>query len=305
MKILNDDGDTGKPELFGDPVPVYFNPASGSSGKVLERIRNDTRITMEAVSAVKLAEMMKRAVEQGDKRVLVSGGDGTIALAASHLAGKATELAVIPSGTLNHFAQRAGIPTHPLEALEVALHGKARSMDTGYVNDRLFINTSSVGAYPAFIRSRKYLQNRMPYFPASIIAGIRRLLKFRLIHVSMSGTLMKTPLVFIGVGERELRLPTLGQVKKQGQKGLHLIAADCGNSMDACRLVINSLFFGLDPLQKGMRIKNQLVDAIELNFHHHRSRIHVALDGESVWLRAPLRYLFAPGEIMVATPPWK
>lgn len=287
---------------FKNPVPLYFNPDSGSSDQTLEKIQNDGRIKMEAVSPEKMAEVIKMAVLQKTKRVLVSGGDGTIALAASQLAGKTTELGVIPSGTLNHFAQRVGIPNDSAEALDLALHGKAQPVDVGYVNDLLFINTSSVGAYPVFVRSRNYLQNRMHYFPASIIAGFRRLLKFRRVRVNLAGKELKTPLVFIGVGERELGFPALGQVKEQGRKGLHLVAVDCGNAFEAFILIMKSLFLGVDPWQKERRIETRLIDSIELNFRRQRSRINVALDGELVLLRAPLRYRFAPAEIMVAVP---
>lgn len=303
MKTVNDTGGNGRSENFKNPVvPLYFNPDSGSSGKVLEKIQNDVRIKMEPVSFEKMTEVIKTAVPHKTKRVLVSGGDGTIALVASQLAGTTTELAVIPSGTLNHFAQRVGIPNDAAEALDVALYGQARPVDVGYVNDLLFINTSSVGAYPAFVRSRNYLQNRMHYFPASIIAGFRRLLKFRRVRVNFAGKELKTPLVFIGVGERNIGFPALGQVKEQGRKGLHLVAVDCGTPFEASLLIIKSLFLGVDPWRKERGIETQLVDSIELNFRRQRSRINVALDGEVVVLHAPLRYRFAQGEIMVAVP---
>jgi diacylglycerol kinase family enzyme len=302
MKTVNDTGGSERSENFRNPVPLYFNPDAGSSGKALEKIQNDARIKMEAVSSEKMAEVIKMAVLQKTKRVLVSGGDGTIALAASQLAGQKTELAVIPSGTLNHFAQRVGIPNDAAEALDVALYGRARPVDVGYVNGLLFINTSSVGAYPVFVRSRKYLQNRMHYFPASIIAGFRRLLKFRRVLVSLAGKQLRTPLVFIGVGERSISLPALGQAKELGRKGLHLVAVDCGNTIEAFILIMKSLFLGVDPLQKERRIETQVIDSIELNFRRSRSRVNVALDGELVLLRAPLTYRFAPGEIMVALP---
>src|SRR5690606_28740196 len=121
--------------------------------------------------------------------------------------GRDTEIAIIPGGTLNHFAQRIGIPINAAEALEIALHCDAYPIDVGYVNDRLFVNTSSVGAYSVFVRSRKYLQNRMNYFPASLIAGFRRFLRFRRLRVNLAGKQLKTPLVFIGVGERQLSFP--------------------------------------------------------------------------------------------------
>ena len=284
------------------PVPLYFNPDAGSTEKALAPFKDDPRIKMEAAPPETLTAIIKDAVKQREKRVLISGGDGTIALAASILAGTGTELAILPAGTLNHFAQRIGLPVSAAEALEVALHGEAHSVDVGYVNDQLFINTSSVGAYPVFVRSRKYLQNRMHYLPASIIAGIRRLLNFRRIRIRIQDNTVKTPLVFVGVGERSLRFPTLGQVKENGEKGLHFITVDCSNSIEAFILVVKSFFFGVDPMQQETRVHNQLVDDIELTFRRSGKRVHVAVDGELFWFHAPLHYRFAPEEIKVAMP---
>ncbi len=305
MRTMNDNGGSGRYESYRKPLPLYYNPEAGTSETTLEKIKDDGRIRMVPVSPEKMEMLVKEAVLQGAKRVLVSGGDGTISLAASILAGKNTELAIIPCGTLNHFAQRIGVPIDAAEALDIALHCDAHPVDVGYVNDILFINTSSVGAYSVFVRSRKYLQNRMHYFPASIIAGFRRLLRFRRIKVNLAGKQLKTPLVFIGVGERELSFPALGQNKLQGRTGLHLIAVNCKNSFEAFMLIIKSLFLGIDPLQKQRCIENQLVDTLELNFYRSKSRmrrISVALDGELVRLQTPLKYRFAPGEIMVAIP---
>jgi diacylglycerol kinase family enzyme len=303
MTVSSDSGSTAastpqKPK----PVPLYYNPDSGSSVKVLDLIRHDQRIRLEATKPEELEQTIKRAVLQGAQRVLISGGDGTVALAASHLAGKKTELAVIPSGTLNHFAQRTGIPVNAEDSLDIALNSKAQPVDVGYVNDTLFINTSSVGAYPTFVRSRNYLENRMHYYPASVVAGVRRLLNFRSVRVTLAGKQLRTPLVFIGVGERELRLPTFGQVKQQGQKGLHLIAVACNGKIEMFKLVVKSIFLGIDPMQKEGHIENQLLSDIVVHFHRRQKRVHIALDGELTWLYTPLQYRLAPQEIMVAMP---
>ncbi|WP_319549888.1 diacylglycerol kinase family protein [Desulfogranum marinum] len=287
---------------FTQPVPVYCNPGAGSSEKVIGEMRNDSRIQLEEVSPVKMTEIIQDAVKKGTKRVLISGGDGTIALAASILAGKTTELAIVPSGTLNHFAQRTGIPVNVDEAINVALNCKAYPVDVGYVNNSLFLNTSSVGAYSVFVRSRNYLENRMHYLPASIIAGIRRLLKFRLVRVRLPNKQLRTPLVFIGVGERELSLPLLGQAKKHGHSGLHFIAVDCHSKTEVFSLVIKAIFWGVDPMTKETSVENKLVNDIELNFRRRKRKVTVALDGELSRLRAPLRYRYAPGEILVALP---
>jgi diacylglycerol kinase family enzyme len=285
-----------------EPMPLYYNPDSGSSEQLLELLKNDTRIVLTPVSPAKMVQQIQTAVGRGVKRLLISGGDGTIALAASHIAGTDTELAVIPSGTLNHFVQRLNIPINAQEALDIALYSEVQPVDVGYVNNRLFINTSSVGAYPTFVRSRKYLEHRLHYLPASIIAGLRRLLKFRSVRISLAGKQLRTPLVFIGVGERNLQVPALGQIKEKGQNGLHLIAINSNSKTEIFMLVMRSFFRGIDPMQKEIPIENQLVSDIELHFHRHRKRVHIALDGEVIRLQTPLKYHLASSEIMVAMP---
>ncbi len=282
------------------PIPLFYNPDSGSRQKMLTAIQTDSRVELRPVFPTEMVEQITKAVEQGVRRILISGGDGTIALAASRLAGTATELAIIPSGTLNHFVQRINIPLQVEEALHIALTGKAQPIDVGYVNDVLFINTSSVGAYPTFVRSREYLENRMHYLPASIIAGMRRLIRFRSIRIKLAGKMLRSPLVFVGVGERELRLPAIGQVKKGGQAGLHLLAVECDSRFQILVLVIKSFFGGIDPMSKEMVLQSQLIDKIDINFHHRHKKVHVALDGELNWLQPPLKFRLARREIMVA-----
>ena len=122
-------------------VPVFINPESGSASGIIDLLRQDQRLTVCALPAADMADAIRKAVDEGATRILVSGGDGTIALASSVLAGTAIALGVIPGGTLNHFAGRLGIPTDPQAAIELALTGQAQPVDVGYVNDQLFINT--------------------------------------------------------------------------------------------------------------------------------------------------------------------
>jgi len=283
-------------------LPLFYNPESGTSSESLHAILDDNRIAAQPVAPQNMAEEIQRSVEKGAKRILVSGGDGTIALAAAEVAGTTTVLGVIPSGTLNHFAQRVGIPTETRDALEVALTGKARGVDVGYVNDTLFINTSSVGAYPLFVKNREKLESRMSYFTASLVAGFRRMLRFRKVRVTLLGNELHTPLVFVGVAERQLQVPYLGQVKKDGQRKLHLIAVDSMNKIEIVQLLLRVFLFGADPLQKQMALQNELVDEVSLRFRKKKRRIHVAVDGELIWLHGPLQYRFAQDELRVALP---
>jgi len=57
-----------------------------------------------------IREAAKAAVAGGDGLVIAGGGDGTVSSVAGALAGTRTKLAILPLGTLNHFARDLRIP---------------------------------------------------------------------------------------------------------------------------------------------------------------------------------------------------
>ena len=286
-------------------IPVLINPGAGSAEAVQGLLEDDPRVQLQILTPDKLSCATDRAIAKGIRRVAVCGGDGTLSLAASRLVGTQTELAVIPGGTLNHFASRLAIPTQVKPALELALRGQARPVGVGVVNDRLFLNTSSVGAYVTFVRSRDFLEDRhgMGYHLASLMAGVRRLVRLRSARIELNGVRLRSPLVFVGVGERDLQLPTLGQHKENGRNGLHLIAIRRGKRLETLKIVMDGLFRGIDPLMRARQLENQVLEQIELGYRRPRRKVIVAVDGELIKLGTPLRYRFAPQGLAVVTPP--
>ena len=89
---------------------------------------------------------------------------------------------MIPGGTLNHLATDLGIPESLEEALRLASRASAQPIDAGTVNGHLFLNTSSVGTYVTFVRMRERLERYLGYRLASLVAGIRLLLRPPRLH---------------------------------------------------------------------------------------------------------------------------
>lgn len=250
-----------------------------------------------------MPEAVRNTVRNGSSRILACGGDGTLALVAGEIAGTDTELAIFPGGTLNHFATRIGLPESPQDVLDIAAHGTAAPVDAGYVNNQIFLNTSSVGAYVHFVRTRNYLERRMSYSVASLVAGFRRFLRMRSAHINLDGSVVKTPLVFVGVGERDVSFPFLGQDKVDGNPGLHIIAMKSTDRLQTLGIAFNAILRGIDPLDKARQVENRLIDSVELSYARQRKkRILVALDGEIHRLRAPLKYEYRPAAFRVVRP---
>jgi diacylglycerol kinase family enzyme len=285
-------------------IPAIVNVKSGTADEAREALEASGAFDMHEVQPEAITSTVKSLVEQGARRVLVAGGDGTIATAAAALLETPAELAVLPGGTLNHFARDLGISTVAAEAVKLASSGQCRGVDVGSVNDRIFLNTSSVGAYVRFVRVREQLEQSFGYRIASAIAAFRILFTLRMMAVEVvvdgKKRIYRTPLVFIGVGERELQLPSLGQRVADGKRGLHVMVV---RGRSRARL----LALGLAAVAKGMKSESRtpefesfIVDEMRIGM---TGRGIVAVDGEIVRLSAPLHYALKPDALRVVCPP--
>ena len=98
----------------------------------------------------------------GVDRVVVSGGDGTVAPVAERAGVLGVPLAVIPGGTANDFARANGIPLDPREAAALAVDGQARrSLELGRLSTgRPFVNVASAGLSSVAGRRAQPLKSR-------------------------------------------------------------------------------------------------------------------------------------------------
>jgi diacylglycerol kinase family enzyme len=297
------------------PVPAFINSAAGSADDVAAAVRATGRFEVRRVSPGRLTTEVTAALRAGVRRVLVAGGDGTITTAASVLVGTPTELAILPGGTLNHFAKDFGIPLEPAAALEVAVGDAVRTVDVGLVNGRLFLNTSSVGAYVVFVRLRERLERRLGYRLASIVAFLRVFASLPTLRVQLEidgqRRTYRTPLVFIGVGERELRVPMLGSRVAGGRRGLHVIVPRGRTRLRLAALTFTALLHGVRAVVESLRCDSFIVERCRIDMR--RPHGNVAIDGELVPMIAPLEYhverdalrVVAPERSDAAEPPYQ
>ena len=262
------------------------------------------RIDSRVLPAVHIADALRELAKSGVRRAGVAGGDGTIALAAGVAATLPLELAVIPGGTLNHLAKDLGIPEALGDALRVAITGEARAVDAGSVNGRLFLNTSSVGAYVTFVRLRERLERYLGYRLASLAAALRLLIRPRTftVEVEIEGKMRVdiSPLVFVGVGERELKLPTLGGRAKDGRRGLHLMIVRGRSRARLAALAFAAAARGTRSATQSPALEAVIVTQFTIRMRRPRGR--VATDGELNAMFAPLEYRWMPDAVMVVAP---
>lgn len=284
-------------------IPAFVNAAAGSADAAREALDASDKFDVREVAPERLADAIRAAIHEGAPRVLVAGGDGTIATAGAELLSGTTELAILPGGTLNHFARDLGISTEPLDALELAHTGTSRGVDVGMVNGRIFLNTSSVGAYVHFVRMREYLEKRFGYRLASAIAAFRILFQLHNLAVELEvdgvRRIYRSPLVFIGVGERELQVPSLGNRVADGKRGLHVLIVKGRGRARLLALALNATARGVKTAARSPELDSFIVDRCTIAM---KGRHSFAVDGELVTLASPLAYEIRHNALSVVCP---
>lgn len=292
--------------IMTTPMPALLNPGSGSANRALKVLRADSRFRVRELDAVHIADAVRAEALVGTSRILVCGGDGTLATALGAAAGTALEIAILPSGTLNHFAHDLGLPhDDPAAALAIAANGYAKPADLGYVNGHAILNTSSVGVYVDFVRHRERLEHRWSYRVASVGAAMSvwrnsEPLVVDLLTADGKRRQGETPLFFVGVHERVLEGGILGMRRKGGARALHVLVVKEHTRLRLHALLFRALAHGLRGLVSPREVATNLTSTLVVTLPSPAAEI--AIDGELVKLASPLHYEFVPDAVKVVQP---
>ncbi len=185
----------------GDGLVFLVNPRSGSHpvAELVTALWPKARIV---TSDGDIVRQLESEISGDTLAIGVAGGDGSVAAAATVAARHDLPLAVVPAGTLNHFARDLGI----FEARTVAMateSGRARRIGLGSVTvdggaERWFVNTASLGGYPPMVRLREKLEPSWGRWLAGAIATVRTLRRARPLDVSLDGEKRRIWMIYIG-----------------------------------------------------------------------------------------------------------
>jgi diacylglycerol kinase family enzyme len=284
-------------------IPAFLNTDVDDPAPVSEALERTGAFRIHRIPAMSVTEAVRDAVRAGARRVVAAGGDGTISAVAAGVAESDVELAVVPAGTFNHFAKDNGIPLDLDKACELAARGtRVKPVDVAWVNGRLFLNTSSVGVYANFVKGRDKWEPRFGYWFASTISVIRNFLHVQpfTLWFSADGAerAYETPLVFIGVGERELKLPTLGNRVRRGKPGLHVMIVRGRTRARLVALAFAAAARGVRAVSRTPHLDTMMLDRCRIEQRHST----LAVDGEIVRLASPLEYRFGEGAVKLVVP---
>lgn len=171
------DAFAGRTLIIVNPHAGHENPAllrRQIGGAFAERdIGFDLITTRHPGHATALA---RDAIRLGYSAVAACGGDGTLAEAASGLAGSAIPLAVIPCGTANQVAMNLGIPLDLEQAVDVAVRGHTSTIDLGLMGDRAFALVAGAGFDAAVMQAATRELKERWGFAAYVYAAVRQAL---------------------------------------------------------------------------------------------------------------------------------
>ena len=255
------------------------------------------------LEAARADAIIRDAVAQAGDIVVAAGGDGTVSSVAAAVAGTNIALGVLPFGTLNHFAKDLHIPLDAAEAVKTIVARHVVAVDVGYVNERAFINNSSIGVYPDIVERRETLrrQGRNKWTALAIAtADVVRRGREVFVRVDVEGRAPSRARRFCSwaTTSTPLKASTPARVRGSMEAGCMRTSRRgctrgicqprcCGHGWDA----LGSIFAFATIAAAEMWIETP-----------HNRTIRVATDGEVTRLPTPLHYRMAAGALKVIVP---
>ncbi|MEV6314475.1 phosphatase PAP2 family protein [Streptomyces sp. NPDC051776] len=212
---------TDAPALTGgDGLTVVVNPGSGQGAPpvLAEQVRQlraalpKAEVVVHEEDAGPLTRVLEAAAADVAARggaLGVCGGDGTVNAAAGVAMRYGVPLAVLPSGTFNHFAGDLGVESFE-DTFGAVVTGSAVRVDVGRMTPRgqgavgaaavHFLNTFSIGSYPDLVRARERWAPRIGSPPAVLLGAVHVLRTSRPATAEVNGRRRSMWLLFAGNG---------------------------------------------------------------------------------------------------------
>lgn len=297
-------------DLSRHRVCVLLNAGSGDTDHqvVADRIEAALKPVAAGFSLRRLAprgdiaQAARQALEQGFDVIVVAGGDGTQSAVAGVLAGRDAVMAVLPGGTFNYFARELGVGEDLDQALHTIRHARTGRVDLGRINDLVFLNNVSLGAYPHILKTREGIYRRWgrsrlaAYW--SVLVALRRLRRPMTLtaHVEGEDRHYTTALLFVARSAYQLEHFGLDGAEDVRQGKLAVLIARARQPLPLMRSAIR--------LALGFSAKDSDFDLIvtdRLTIRTGRRQL-VAHDGEKTVMDSPFHLSVMRGALKVLLP---
>jgi YegS/Rv2252/BmrU family lipid kinase len=246
----------------------------------------------------RFAQLIGRHLGRID-RVIVGGGDGTLNAAVQVLVQAGLPLGIVPLGTANNLARTLGIPTD-IEAACAASAGEVRRrIDLGWVNDRYFCTTASIGLSVQITEALSPGAKRKWGPIAYALTAARVIRRARPIHATIEGEggtrLSRTVQIVVGNGRYYGAALAVAEDATIDDARLDLYSLEVRHWWELVKLA--------PSLKQGTHARREEVEALRGRWFvvRTRERLPINLDGE-LCTETPGHFQVVPRALDVLVP---
>ncbi len=246
-------------------------------------------------------EVTRNAISKGAQIVVAAGGDGTINAVAAEALESSTTLGIIPFGTFNHLSKDLGIPQDLESAVSLLGTGTEKSIDVAEVNNRIFLNNSSIGIYSKIVATRqrheRYGYSKGFALLLSLLSLVRRY-SFVEVQIEIEGQTrsFRSPLVVIGNNKYEVEGLNFGSRERLDEGMLSLFVVRHAGVKTLATLLVHAF---KKTLRQHDLFEEYFSKAVTVRTK--KPVVKVGIDGEIISVSSPLEYKLRPRALRVIT----
>jgi diacylglycerol kinase family enzyme len=282
---------------------LFLNPSSGSKlAHDPDSLREAGLEILPIGPDVDVSSLVRERLSEGRNLFVAAGGDGTINAVMQALVNTDAVLAVIPTGTFNHFACDLGIPLDWREALDVAIYGATRQIDVGRVNDRYFVNNVSFGLYPEMVARREERGRDYPRWKARLYAAFATLRKYPHVTVNLESEhhqeVVRTHILLVSNNVYDLSRIGIEAPRDMLTEGRLSVYWLPHLPRIALMKFVAHYLAGRVRQAPGFRSFRTM----RMRVQSSRPKLHVGIDGEVFTMNTPLVITIVPQSLLVKVP---
>jgi diacylglycerol kinase family enzyme len=257
-----------------------------------------------------LPKIAKQAVETAIARngaVIAAGGDGTINAVAQAVLPHQLAFGIVPQGTFNYSGRTHAIPLETPAATQALLDACLKPIQVGVVNDRIFLVNASLGLYPELLQDREEYKKQFGRSrTVAFFAGLRSLMQSHRqlsleIEHDNERQVVRTPTLFIGNNLFQLEQLGLPEADDLQRRKLAAVIARAQGPRSLLWLALRGALGRLADAENVQDFSFR-----QMTVHPWtggtRRPIKIAIDGEVLMMRPPLKFSVAPEPLWLMTP---
>ncbi len=255
-----------------------------------------------------IKSVVKNNIDKGYDAFVAAGGDGTINALVNSLKGRNIPLGIIPLGTFNHFAKDNNIPLTLNDSVKNLIEGQTKPIDTAKVNNRIFINNSSLGIYTRIVRIRELYEKSgfskiramTKTFSSVVFKVLFNLPQYHFkIKTEDIDREVITPFIFIGNNEYIINKAfRFGRRENLNTGKMSLYYLDCGNNDSLINAVWKAYNNNPNTQEEFSYTKHTKIHITNMN----QEISHITVDGEVFKMSSDLDYEIIPKSLYVIKP---